>query len=325
MMGHGFDPAALRGLAEAADLPHLDLRFRECRGRQAPLRGRHRQAPGRRRRPRLFALQRAEPGDSRGPARRLGRCRGRARLLLRHVGDRHPAARLRPARRRRRPFRAALRRDRDFDRPHPRPLRRQLARFPGRRDARRRSPRSIARPRRRAASRSSISKARPTRPTLWSTSRPSRAARDAAFAGERAPADRDRQHLPWPALAQSARATAPTSSVYSLTKYAGGHSDLVAGGIIGSKELINTIRMMRNTIGTITDPNTAWMLLRSLETLELRMTRAGENAAKVCDFLRDHPKVEKRRLSRLSRGGARARPISTAATAPAPARPSRST
>ena len=45
-------------------------------------------------------------------------------------------------------------------------------------------------------------------------------------------------------------------------------------------------------MGGICDPNTAWMLLRSLETLELRMSRAGENAAKVCAFLRDHPKVE---------------------------------
>ena len=81
--------------------------------------------------------------------------------------------------------------------------------------------------------------------------------------------------------------------VYSLTKYAGGHSDLVAGGVLGSKAHIDTIRLMRNTIGTICDPNTAWMLLRSLETLELRMTRAGENAVKVCAFLRDHPKVEK--------------------------------
>jgi methionine-gamma-lyase len=81
-------------------------------------------------------------------------------------------------------------------------------------------------------------------------------------------------------------------SIYSLTKYAGGHSDLVAGGITGSRELINAIRMLRNTIGTITDPNTAWMLLRSLETLELRMTRAGENAARVCTFLKEHPKVE---------------------------------
>ena len=50
--------------------------------------------------------------------------------------------------------------------------------------------------------------------------------------------------------------------------------------------------MMRNTIGTICDPNTAWMLLRSLETLELRMDRAGQSAAKICAFLRDHPKVE---------------------------------
>ncbi len=50
---------------------------------------------------------------------------------------------------------------------------------------------------------------------------------------------------------------------------------------------------MRNTIGTICDPNTAWMLLRSLETLELRMSRAGENAAKVCAFLASHPKVER--------------------------------
>jgi methionine-gamma-lyase len=81
-------------------------------------------------------------------------------------------------------------------------------------------------------------------------------------------------------------------SVYSLTKYAGGHSDLVAGGITGSKELINQIRMLRNTIGTITDPNTAWMLLRSLETLELRMEKAGRNAEQVCAFLKNHAKVE---------------------------------
>ena len=81
--------------------------------------------------------------------------------------------------------------------------------------------------------------------------------------------------------------------VYSLTKYAGGHSDLVAGGVLGSKAHIDAVRLMRNTIGTICDPNTAWMLLRSLETLELRMTRAGENAAKVCAFLKDHPKVRR--------------------------------
>tara|TARA_R110001606_G_scaffold88649_3_gene199653 strand:+ start:20003 stop:21328 length:1326 start_codon:yes stop_codon:yes gene_type:complete len=80
--------------------------------------------------------------------------------------------------------------------------------------------------------------------------------------------------------------------IYSLTKYVGGHSDLVAGGVLGSKAYMDPIRAIRNTIGTICDPNTAWMLMRSLETLELRMTRAGENALKVCTFLRDHPKVD---------------------------------
>ncbi len=80
--------------------------------------------------------------------------------------------------------------------------------------------------------------------------------------------------------------------VYSLTKYIGGHSDLVAGGLSGAKSCMDPIRALRNTIGTICDPNTAWMLLRSLETVELRMERAMQNACRVCDFLKDHPKVE---------------------------------
>ena len=79
---------------------------------------------------------------------------------------------------------------------------------------------------------------------------------------------------------------------YSLTKYVGGHSDLVAGSIAGAKKWMDPVRALRNTMGGIVDPNTAWMLLRSLETVELRMQRAGENAQKVCDFLKDHPKVE---------------------------------
>ena len=79
--------------------------------------------------------------------------------------------------------------------------------------------------------------------------------------------------------------------VYSLTKYVGGHSDLVAGSIAGAEKWITPVRMLRNTMGGICDPNTAWMLLRSLETVELRMQRAGENAVKVCDYLKSHPKV----------------------------------
>jgi methionine-gamma-lyase len=79
---------------------------------------------------------------------------------------------------------------------------------------------------------------------------------------------------------------------YSLTKYVGGHSDLVAGSIAGATRWMDPVRALRNTMGGIVDPNTAWMLLRSLETVELRMQRAGENAAKVCEFLKGHPKVD---------------------------------
>jgi len=118
-----------------------------------------------------------------------------------------------------------------------------------------------------------------------------RASRDAIFKGAKPPIAIDNTFL-GPLWAQPLKQGAEIV-VYSLTKYAGGHSDLVAGGVLGNKEHINTIRLMRNTIGTICDPHTAWMLLRSLETLELRMSRAGENAVKVCEYLRTHPKVEK--------------------------------
>ena len=116
------------------------------------------------------------------------------------------------------------------------------------------------------------------------------ASRDAAFAGEKPPIVIDNTFL-GPLWAKPLRQGADLV-LYSLTKYAGGHSDLVAGGAVGAKGIINTVRMMRNTIGTITDPHSAWMLLRSLETLELRMSRAGENAAKVCAFLREQPQVD---------------------------------
>lgn len=115
-------------------------------------------------------------------------------------------------------------------------------------------------------------------------------ARDAAFGEDGPPIAMDNTFL-GPLWQQPLKHGADIT-IYSLTKYVGGHSDLVAGGVMGSKAHLDPIRAMRNTIGTITDPNTAWMLLRSLETVELRMTRAGENAEKVCSFLRDHPKVD---------------------------------
>ncbi len=80
-------------------------------------------------------------------------------------------------------------------------------------------------------------------------------------------------------------------SLYSLTKYVGGHSDLIGGAILGSGADLKPIRVMRSAIGTQLDPHSCWMLGRSLETLSLRMGRAASNAAIVADFLSHHPKV----------------------------------
>jgi methionine-gamma-lyase len=82
-------------------------------------------------------------------------------------------------------------------------------------------------------------------------------------------------------------------SVYSLTKYVGGHSDLIAGAALGSAEAIRPVKALRSAIGTQLDPHSCWMLGRSLETLALRMERAAENATRVAAFLRAHPAVQK--------------------------------
>ncbi|MFC3324113.1 cystathionine gamma-synthase family protein [Mesorhizobium cantuariense] len=82
-------------------------------------------------------------------------------------------------------------------------------------------------------------------------------------------------------------------SVYSLTKYVGGHSDLIAGAAMGSKAVTKPIKALRGAIGTQLDPHSCWMLGRSLETLSIRMERANDNARLVAEFLRDHAKVGK--------------------------------
>lgn len=79
--------------------------------------------------------------------------------------------------------------------------------------------------------------------------------------------------------------------VTSLTKYVGGHSDLIAGGASGAKAWLQPVRRMRSTLGTMCDPHTAWLLMRSLETLKLRMEASADNAKKVAAFLNSHPKI----------------------------------
>ncbi len=82
-------------------------------------------------------------------------------------------------------------------------------------------------------------------------------------------------------------------SLYSLTKYVGGHSDLIAGAALGSRTIIKDIKALRGAIGTQLDPHSCWMISRSLETLSIRMEKADRNARLVADYLRDHAKVAK--------------------------------
>ncbi len=80
--------------------------------------------------------------------------------------------------------------------------------------------------------------------------------------------------------------------VTSLTKYVGGHSDLIAGACSGEEAWVAPVRVMRTILGTMTDPHTAWLLLRSLETLKVRMDAAELGARKVAKYLSTHPRVK---------------------------------
>ena len=81
--------------------------------------------------------------------------------------------------------------------------------------------------------------------------------------------------------------------VYSATKFIGGHSDVIAGAILGNADLLKRMKVMRTFLGNMASPHTCWLLLRSLETLKVRMERQATNALKIADALKDDPRVEK--------------------------------
>ena len=80
--------------------------------------------------------------------------------------------------------------------------------------------------------------------------------------------------------------------LYSATKYIGGHSDVIAGACLGSKELMGRVKGLRTFLGNMAGPWTGWLLMRSLETLKVRMDQQATNAKFVAEFLNNHPKVE---------------------------------
>jgi cystathionine gamma-synthase len=81
--------------------------------------------------------------------------------------------------------------------------------------------------------------------------------------------------------------------IHSATKYLGGHNDLLAGAVLGSSALIGGIRDLQAITGAVVDPFSAYLLIRGIKTLALRVARQNENAARLAAFLAEHPKVER--------------------------------
>jgi cystathionine beta-lyase/cystathionine gamma-synthase len=79
--------------------------------------------------------------------------------------------------------------------------------------------------------------------------------------------------------------------LHSGTKYFGGHSDLIAGAIAGRRDLMLNIHETRTILGVNIDPHAAWLLLRGIKTLAVRVQRQNENALRIAQFLAQHPKV----------------------------------
>jgi len=80
-------------------------------------------------------------------------------------------------------------------------------------------------------------------------------------------------------------------AVYSLTKYVGGHSDLVAGAVCGSRAHLKPVRASRSALGLNLDPHTSWMISRSLETLTIRMERAAQTGTIVARWIAANPYI----------------------------------
>ncbi len=81
--------------------------------------------------------------------------------------------------------------------------------------------------------------------------------------------------------------------IYSATKYIGGHSDLIAGAVLANRELMGRVKVLRTFLGNMANPHTCWLLLRSLETLKVRMEQQALNAKAVADYLSQHAMVSK--------------------------------
>lgn len=81
--------------------------------------------------------------------------------------------------------------------------------------------------------------------------------------------------------------------IHSATKYLGGHNDLLAGAVSGRAGLVQSVKDLRGVLGGVLDPQSAFLLIRGLKTLELRVTRQNETALRVARWLEAHPRVRR--------------------------------
>ncbi len=81
--------------------------------------------------------------------------------------------------------------------------------------------------------------------------------------------------------------------IHSATKYLGGHNDLLAGVVVGSRYMVGAVKDVQGILGDVLDPHAAYLLLRGIKTLELRVTRQNETAEKLAYFLAKHPAVRR--------------------------------
>ena len=81
--------------------------------------------------------------------------------------------------------------------------------------------------------------------------------------------------------------------IHSATKYLGGHNDLLAGAVVGGSQILSQVEEARGVLGGVGNPHDAYLLLRGLKTLDLRVRRQNENGQRVAEFLEGHPAIQR--------------------------------
>ncbi len=81
--------------------------------------------------------------------------------------------------------------------------------------------------------------------------------------------------------------------LHSATKYLGGHNDVLAGALAGKRELVDKVRTFHHIMGGVVDPHAAYLLLRGIKTLDLRVERQNKTCMEIARRLEKHPMIDR--------------------------------